>query len=163
MVTALIPENCWANIIMTAMMSGARRDWLVNISTSVVLGTSFMLSYSARISSISSCTSSEPRSQVSATSQLYFYIQENLRNWLITTVTSLSFDFFALDDEDKFGRLGAERQRHQLEHGRSSSQTQKQWPKTLRSEQRFHTNNLRYQDGYGHHQLVDSTNLSKFN
>lgn len=65
-VTALIPESCCANIIITAMVNGARRDGLVTISFNVVLGTSFMASYSARISSISSCTSSVPRSQVKA-------------------------------------------------------------------------------------------------
>jgi len=68
-----MPDSCWANIIITAIMSGARRVWLVNISHKVVLGTSFMLSYSPRISSISSCTSNEPLNQVSAKQQTYFH------------------------------------------------------------------------------------------
>ena len=98
--TALIPESCWANIIITAMFNGARRDGLVSISLSGVLGTSFMASYSARISSISSCTSSVPRSQVRAAksvnnllaSQTEFYIMMPVDKFL----TSLSLDFLAL-------------------------------------------------------------------
>ena len=64
---ALMPESCWASIIMMAMMRGWRRELLVSISFRVTLGTSFMDSCSCFISSISSWISIVPRSQVRAT------------------------------------------------------------------------------------------------
>lgn len=52
--TALIPENCWASMMTHEMTSGMRRVSLVSISFNVTCGTSFIASYSARISSSSS-------------------------------------------------------------------------------------------------------------
>jgi hypothetical protein len=63
---ALIPDNCWANIIMTEMISGALRAPLVIISFRVTLGNSFMDSCSFFISSISLVTSWDPLNQVRA-------------------------------------------------------------------------------------------------
>jgi hypothetical protein len=63
-------EKVWgltcANMMTQAMMRGMRMAALVNISERVTRGTSFMASYSARISSSSSWTSIVPRSQVRA-------------------------------------------------------------------------------------------------
>ena len=50
----LMPESCWASIIIMAMIRGCLRDPLTSISLRVTLGTSFMLSCSCFISSISS-------------------------------------------------------------------------------------------------------------
>ena len=64
--TALIPLNCWASITTQAMIKGILMAALVNISESVTCGTSFMASYSALMSSNSSCTSTVPLSQFKA-------------------------------------------------------------------------------------------------
>ena len=53
-IAALMPDSCWANIIMMAMMSGWRRAELKSISLRVTFGTSFIDSCSCFISSISS-------------------------------------------------------------------------------------------------------------
>ena len=50
----LMPESCWANIIIMAMISGFLRELLIIISFRVTLGTSFIDSCSCFISSISS-------------------------------------------------------------------------------------------------------------
>lgn len=42
--TQLMPDSCWANIIIMAMTSGCLRVELTNISFKVTFGTSFMLS-----------------------------------------------------------------------------------------------------------------------
>lgn len=64
--TALMPESCWAIIIMTEMTRGMRRVGLVTISRRDTDGTSLDASASLRISPISCCTSLVLRSQVRA-------------------------------------------------------------------------------------------------
>ncbi|KAE9526939.1 hypothetical protein AGLY_013587 [Aphis glycines] len=60
--TALIPDNCWHNIIITDMPSGVFNIGFDNISRRVTRGITFIASFSALISSISSCTSIVPLS-----------------------------------------------------------------------------------------------------
>lgn len=52
--TALMPDSCWANMIMMEMNNGMRSAGFTNSSRTVTFGISFTDSYSARISSISS-------------------------------------------------------------------------------------------------------------
>jgi len=64
--TALMPDSCCANMIMTEMNNGMRSAGFINNSRTVTLGISFIDSYSVRISSISSWTSIVPRNQDNA-------------------------------------------------------------------------------------------------
>ncbi len=77
--TQLIPDNCWASIIIMDMISGNFREGLVTISLRVTVGTSFMLSYSFLISSISSMTSTLSLSHVRAALRR-IRIEEERRN-----------------------------------------------------------------------------------
>lgn len=63
---ALIPENCWAIMIITAMVRGILRVEFMTSSRRVTCGISLTDSYSVRISSISSCTSLVPLNHTSA-------------------------------------------------------------------------------------------------
>ena len=79
--TALIPDSCWANIIIMAIIRGCLREDVLTISFSEIVLTDFMLSFSDLISSTSWWTSTRPLNQVKALTALSSSSLSNKRNF----------------------------------------------------------------------------------
>lgn len=116
-------------------MSCQRRDWIVNSFHTEMKPAALSASSSFRISSISRCTSSQPRRLCRAEGETIR--GHDLRaeepetqgqERAATNLTSLSSEFIFLLNQEVAGALGKEGEEEELKACGDSSQTQENWP-----------------------------------